>query len=131
MKKGLKILLVDSDSVMIAVIKLFLEKSLPAKSEIATARSCKEALMIFKEKDFDVVVSALLLEKEDKPMDGVVLLKGIKSLKPITPVIAFISTFEENIEEECLEAGFDAYLSKIHPDKLPQIILDSLPQVGG
>jgi len=128
--KAIKVLLVDPDSQMSQLIKALLENCLD-DCAVTTVESGEKALKLFQpKKDYDVVVTALPLNREDEtnPMDSRSLLTGIKSIRAVTPVIFFAASPDSDQEETCIEQGFDDFTDKIHTSELAEKVFNSLPR---
>lgn len=76
--------------------------------EVTTAESAENAISILKERSFDAIVS----DYEMTPMNGVGLLKHLKTSGDATPFILLTGKGGEDIVIEALNAGVDFYLQK-------------------
>lgn len=106
--KQLKILLVEDDPVNQKVIKkMLLEKG----HDIDTAGNGLEALEIFEQRPYDVVLMDIQMPK----MNGVEAIKKLRKMEAKnahTPVIALTAYALQGDREKFLAMGFDDYISK-------------------
>lgn len=103
---GRKILLVEDNEVNRFVARRMLSY---LGAEIVDAVNGADALAIFKEQDFDMVLMDCLMPV----MDGYEAVRRLKEEQHCTvPVVAVTASALKGDEELCLSSGFDAYLSK-------------------
>ena len=83
--------------------------------EITEAKNGKEALNLFKDKDFDLIIMDLKMPV----MDGYQALKELKNISYNKPVIAFTASATQKEKKKVKSAGFDSFITKpISSDKL-------------
>ena len=99
-----KILLVDDEE----IIRLSFKRELQAFYEVSTASSCDEALSILANAHFDMLISDLVMPG----LNGLELLKKIKSSHPETCVIIITGYGETKTVIETLRGGADDFLLK-------------------
>ncbi|MDP3562938.1 MAG: response regulator [Methanoregula sp.] len=102
----ISILLVDDEPAILDIAKLFLEKT--GTIAAVTASSAKDALLLLKKQNFDVIVS----DYEMPEMTGVQLLRELRMHGDHTPFIIFTGKGREQIVVEALNAGATFYLEK-------------------
>ncbi|ACL17964.1 hybrid sensor histidine kinase/response regulator [Methanosphaerula palustris] len=100
------LLLVDDEPTLLEVARLFLERS--GMITVTPAESPGGALALLKETPFDVIVS----DYEMPGMNGIELLKIIRSTGNTIPFIIFTGKGREQIVIEALNQGADFYLQK-------------------
>lgn len=120
----LKVLLVDDSVKNRKLVKLYLEKS---KMEIVEASNGAEALDLFKEHEFDLV----LMDMQMPVMDGYTSVKEIRKWEDSTnhehtPIVALTAFALKGEETKSLEAGCDTHLTK--PIK-KNILMDTLENI--
>lgn len=87
---GYTVLVVDDEEEVVEVVReLFREEGM----EPIGSRSAEEALMIFRKKEIDLVVTDVKMEG----MDGVEMAKEMRDLRPDIPII-FISAYVDSYE---------------------------------
>jgi len=103
-----EVLLVEDNRVNQRVAMKLLER---AGCTVTLANDGSEALEIFAQRDFDVI----LMDCQMPVMDGFVATRKIRELgspKAGTPIIALTANAMKGDREICIEAGMDDYLSK-------------------
>jgi len=100
------LLLVDDEPTLLEVARLFLELS--GEITVTPAESPAEALTLLEKIPFDVIVS----DYEMPGMNGIELLKTIRSSGNSIPFIIFTGKGREQIVIEALNQGADFYLQK-------------------
>ncbi|WP_421908749.1 PocR ligand-binding domain-containing protein [Methanolacinia petrolearia] len=103
---GISLLYVDDEPVLLNMSKLFLEKI--GGFSVTTAGNAKDALKLLSEKPFDAVVS----DYQMSGMDGIGLLKSLRSSGNRIPFIIFTGKRREEVVIEALNEGADFYLQK-------------------
>jgi PAS domain S-box-containing protein len=94
------------------VLKMFVK-------EVISVSSGQEALELFKQRDFDMVVSDISMPK----LDGLELSSKIKSISPDTPIILTTAHSEPENLMKAINSGVDGYLIKpLNPQLLLQKI---------
>jgi len=100
-----RILVVDDEESMCQYLSILLEKE---GYEVGTANSGADALRLMEEKPFDVVMTDIQMPR----MDGIQLLKGIKGIDPLTPVIMLTAFASERSAIDAVNLGAFSYLQK-------------------
>ncbi len=100
------ILFVDDESSLLELGKIYLEKKVDF--QVDTVLSGAEAIDILNKKSYDVIVS----DYEMSGMNGIELLKQIRSQGDETPFIIFTGRSREEVVIEALNAGATYYLQK-------------------
>lgn len=117
MAHDLKILLVEDDSMLQAVLKETLEGF---GCTVDCTSNGREAIDILKAKEFDVIISDIKMPK----MDGISLLETLKSLDIKTPVV-MMTGYSEYKEDQIAHAGGVVLLEKpFTRDKLKELFDD-------
>ncbi len=102
----ISILLVDDEPELLEIEKTFLEKA--GDLQLVLACSAKEALDILDNKDIDVIVSDYMMPG----MDGIELLREIRSAEDNRPFILFTGKGREEVAIEALNLGANRYIQK-------------------
>ena len=119
-KKGitpLKILIVDDNQRVRKMIRKFLEK-LPYSLSITECSDGKEAVVIHKEENPDVILMDIMMEK----MDGIEAIRQIKTSQSKVKIIVVSQLPEQEYKQEAINAGANDYLNKEDLSQLPAII---------
>jgi signal transduction histidine kinase/CheY-like chemotaxis protein len=117
---GLKVLVAEDNAVNMLVTRKFLHRW---DVEIVEAINGQEALAVFKQQDFDL----LLVDLEMPEMDGYELMREIRKTNLHIPAIAFTAAVFENMHQQLTSYGFSDYIQKpfrpeeLH-DKLNEVI---------
>jgi len=104
-KEKMKILLVDDEMSMLALIKRTLEKR---EFTVVTASSGEEALVEFKKGGFDLV----LLDINMEGFNGIQTLKKMKEFNSGALVIMLTGAHDEKIAKKCFALGANNFLTK-------------------
>lgn len=102
----MRVLLVDDETLLRELGKLFLEKS--RDFSVVTAPSGAIALRMLQETQYDVIVSDYMMPE----MDGIEFLKSVRMSWPKVPFIIFTGKGREEIVIEAFNSGADYYLQK-------------------
>ena len=102
----LKVLLVDDEEALTEIAKVFLERDKDLK--VDTSPSAKNALEKLKSDNYDVIVSDYMMPE----MNGIELLKKLKSEDNMTPFILFTGRGREDVAIDALNCGASFYLQK-------------------
>jgi PAS domain S-box-containing protein len=113
----LSALYVDDESVLLDLVKLFLERS--GDIIVHLADSADNALSILKKTDIDVIIS----DYDMPEINGIELLKTIRKNGNQTPFIIFTGKGCEEIVIRALDEGADSYIQKTGD---PKILTDEL-----
>ncbi|MDG6258134.1 MAG: PAS domain S-box protein [Methanomicrobiaceae archaeon] len=103
----IRLLLVDDEPVMLIMTKTFLEKN-NADIECDTCSSAREALEKLAASSYDAIVS----DYEMPEMDGIALLKAVRTCYSELPFILLTGRGREEVVIEALNEGADFYLQK-------------------
>ena len=102
----ISILYVDDEPALLDLGKKFLERG--GMFAIETTPSSKEALTLLKKGDYDGIISDYQMPE----MDGIRLLKKVRSEYPDLPFILFTGKGREEIVIQAFDAGADYYVQK-------------------
>jgi PAS domain S-box-containing protein len=102
----ISVLYVDDEETLLDIGKLFLERSGEIYVEVNT--SAKDALALIEKTRFDAVVADYQMPE----MDGIALLKEVRSRHPELPFILFTGKGREEVVIEAINNGADFYLQK-------------------
>lgn len=117
-----KILVVDDNSMNLAVVKGFLK---PTKVQIDTAESGYACLDMLKENKYDL----LLLDHMMPGMDGIETLEKVREFNKEIPAIALTANYMANGDEFYGSKGFIGYISKpIDANALEKALIDNIPK---
>ncbi len=106
MPDDIHILYVDDEPGLLSLGKIFLERS--GQFIVDTITSAPAALMLQKTKRYDAIISDYQMPE----MDGMELLRKLRSSGNTIPFILFTGRQREEIAAEALEEGADFYLQK-------------------
>ncbi len=103
----LNVLLVEDDPIGRVIVEKLIEKK---GWHVISAKNGEEAIAVFKQKTFDIVV----MDVQMPLMDGYQATKIIRQLETYkhTPIIAVTAYALKGDQEKCLAAGMDGYLTK-------------------
>ena len=99
-------LYVDDDPALLELGKIFLERA--GDIRVDTVVSAPEALIKIRSVPYDIVIS----DYQMPGMDGIALLKIIRSTYPALPFIIFTGKGREDVVIEALNSGADQYIQK-------------------
>lgn len=102
----ISVLYVDDEVMLLDICKVFLERS--GELHVEVTPSATHALDLITSKKFDAVVSDYLMLE----MDGIALLKEVRSRNPDLPFIIFTGKGREEVVIEAINNGADFYLQK-------------------
>jgi len=102
---GSKILIVEDDKKMREALRQIMVRE---KFDVDTASSGEEALKVFKNRDFDLVISDLKLPG----IDGMEVLKAIREFRPETGVIIITAYATIDSAVQAMKQGAEDYISK-------------------
>jgi len=102
----LSVLVIDDENLVLDATRLFLERF--GNMNVQTALSSKDALGILDTNTFDAIVVDYYLPE----INGIQLLKILRSKGDTTPVIIFTGVGRENAAIEALNNGADFFLKK-------------------
>jgi PAS domain S-box-containing protein len=105
-KNKVRTLYVDDEPSLLDVTKLFLERE--GLIHMETAESAELAAVMLSNGTFDVVISDYMMPG----MNGIELLKALRSNGDMTPYIIFTGRGREEVAIEALNNGADFYLQK-------------------
>ncbi|MBR3306477.1 MAG: response regulator [Lachnospiraceae bacterium] len=121
-----RVLVVDDTPVNLTVFTSLLKRT---KININTADSGDEAVVMYKNKDYDVIFLDHMMPEKD----GIETLAEMRALKGTpndeTPIICLTANAVSGMREMYIKAGFDDYITKpIDPDRLESMLLQYLPK---
>jgi PAS domain S-box-containing protein len=102
----ISVLYVDDEPALLDLGKNFLERG--GAFAIETTPSSKEALVLLKKRNYDGIISDYQMPE----MDGIALLKKVRSRYPDLPFILFTGKGREEIVIQAFDAGADYYVQK-------------------
>jgi len=102
----ISLLYVDDEPALLDLAKEFLEQS--DVFDVDIAHSAVEALNILKKRDYEGIISDYQMPE----MDGIELLKSIRSRYPDLPFIIFTGKGREEVVIQAIDAGADYYVQK-------------------
>jgi DNA-binding NarL/FixJ family response regulator len=105
-----RILIVDDHAVVRDGVRRILDKP-PGANAFGEAGTAAEALELVREQDWDVVVLDLSLGGRD----GLEVLKEIRKIRPLLPVLILSMHSEELFARRALKAGAAGYVTKNSP----------------
>ena len=115
-----RILVVDDEESMCQYLSILLEKE---GYEVCTAAGGAEALRLMEERPFDVVMTDIQMPK----MDGIQLLRGLKGIDPLTPIIMLTAYASEKSAIDAVNLGAFSYLQKhCKNDEIKMVIRNAL-----
>ena len=100
-----KFLIVDDNTVNLKIGKRLLARY---DAKVVTATSGRECLDLVKDNHFDMI----FLDHMMPEMDGIAVMKALKNMEDIPPVIALTANSSTGLKSKYLQAGFSDYLSK-------------------
>jgi PAS domain S-box-containing protein len=103
---AVRILLIDDEPALLEIAKTFLQREKGYKVDVSL--SAEEALDILKRDRFDVIISDYYMPG----MNGIELLKKLKSAGDTTPYILFTGRGTEDVAIDALNNGASFYLKK-------------------
>jgi len=110
-----RILVVDDEKDMLALLKRIISEE--TKHEVVTEADPVHALELFKEEDFDLVITDLKMPK----MDGIGLLESIKKVNPDVSVVILTAFATIETAVEAIRKGAYDYITK--PFRRERILL--------
>jgi CheY-like chemotaxis protein len=117
---------VDDNEINLAVFENLLERT---KMQIDTAISGDEAIVLYKQRHYDIIV----LDHMMPDKDGIDTLKEMKELRDTpnthTPAVCFTANAISGMREFYIDACFDDYITKpVNPEELEAMLLKYLPK---
>jgi PAS domain S-box-containing protein len=106
MADGIQVLYIDDEPGLIEIGKIFLENT--GEFSVDTALSASVALDILNKKKYDAIVSDFQMPK----MDGIELLKKVRSFDKNIPFILFTGRGREEVVIDAINNGADFYIQK-------------------
>ena len=109
---GARVMIAEDNPVNMMIARKFLQKW---NLEISEAHNGAQAIEIFREKPFDI----LLVDLEMPEKDGYSVLEEVRKINPTIPVSAFTAASFENMAFVLKEKGFTDYVQKpFKPEEL-------------
>jgi DNA-binding NtrC family response regulator len=99
------VLIVDDDDTLRTTLRKIFEK---AGFQTQTARNAQEAVRIFAEREWDLVLADLKLPRKD----GLSLLDELRELRPDAKVVIMTAYGDQDTQQDALRRGALAYLDK-------------------
>ncbi|HEY9828503.1 MAG TPA: response regulator, partial [Stenomitos sp.] len=123
MDEILKVLVVDDDEVDRMAVQRALSRA-EVQLELFEATNCAQAIQILKSTPMDCV----FLDYRLPDQDGLALIRLIRSLEILSPLVVLTGQGDEQIAVDMMKAGATDYLSKskISPGRLAQILLNAI-----
>ena len=100
-----KILIIDDDTQILELLKMFLENN---DHKVATATTAEKGLALARKQEFDLVLLDIMLPDED----GVTTLINLQKISTNLPVIMITGGNDLAVAEECLSVGAVDYITK-------------------
>lgn len=111
-----RVLIVDDEAISRAISERFLRR---LNAEVDTVESGLQALERVKAQAYDLLIVDLLMPE----MDGLATLRALRATGCTAPIATLTVQSGAEVEMECLEAGFDAFMAKpITMDKLRALL---------
>ena len=104
-RNHISVLYVDDEPALLEIGKKYLERG---GIDVETTISSGEVLVLLQKRDYDGVISDYQMPE----MDGIALLKKIRSRHPNLPFILFTGKGREEIVIQAFDAGADYYVQK-------------------
>jgi len=101
------ILIVDDDPALLEALPPIIRFRL-SHVDSETAHSPEQALRLLSSKHYDAILSDIRLPG----MDGLELLRHIRSLRPATPVVMMTAHGDDTVKQAALQAGAVGFLQK-------------------
>ncbi|MDY6952257.1 MAG: response regulator [Thermodesulfobacteriota bacterium] len=101
-----RILVVDDELDMLMLLRMIIEDN--TDYEVETTNNPSEALKMFSEKDYNLVISDLKMPG----MDGVELFSELIEMKPGTPVIIITAYGSLETADEAMKKGVSDFITK-------------------
>jgi len=101
-----RILVVDDELDMLMLLRMIIEDN--TDYEVETTNNPSEALKLFSEKDYDLVISDLKMPG----MDGVELFTELIEMKPGIPVIIITAYGSLETADEAMKKGVSDFITK-------------------
>jgi len=127
----LSVLVVDDDAALLEAMRVFLSRT--SDVHVQTAQTSHDALSVLSTSRFDAIV----LDYDMPEIDGLEILRIIRSRGDTTPVILFTGVGREHAAIEALNLGADFFVKKgDNPEVVLRTVLDRIEQavegrVGG
>ncbi|MDO8842649.1 PAS domain S-box protein [Methanocalculus sp.] len=106
MPSPISILYVDDEPALLEIGKLFLERM--GEFSVTKSESATDAIRLLSDQRFDAIISDYQMPE----MNGIELLKYLKTIGNTTPFIIFTGKGREEVAIEALNSGADFYLQK-------------------
>jgi DNA-binding NtrC family response regulator len=103
---AVSILVVDDELDMLMLLRMIIEDN--TDYEVETTNNPSEALKMFSEKDYDLVITDLKMPG----MDGVELFDELSEMKPGTPVIIITAYGSLETADEAMKKGVSDFITK-------------------
>ncbi len=114
-----KVLFVDDDLNMHKMVDLFLKNH---DMELTCAKNGRSALILFNKNKYDIIISDIQMPE----MDGLTLLKKIRSSNSIIPFVVVSAYGQEKMSQKALENGANRVINKPFENKILLKIINEL-----
>jgi DNA-binding NtrC family response regulator len=101
-----KILVIDDELDMLMLLRMIIEDN--TDFEVETTNNPSEALKLFSEKDYNLIISDLKMPG----MDGIELFDELREIKPDIPVIIMTAYGSLETSEEAMKKGVADFITK-------------------
>jgi len=119
----LNILVIDDDAALLEALRAYLTHT--ADVHVQTIQTSREALDLLSNSQYDAIV----LDYDMPEIDGLEILKIIRSRGDTTPVILFTGVGREHTAIEALNLGADFFIKKgENPEAMLQTVLERIEQ---
>ena len=101
-----RILVIDDELDMLMLLRMIIEDN--TGFEVETTNNPSEALKLFREKDYNLIISDLKMPG----MDGIELFDELREIKPDIPVIIMTAYGSLETSEEAMKKGVADFITK-------------------
>jgi DNA-binding NtrC family response regulator len=101
-----RILVIDDELDMLMLLRMIIEDN--TDFEVETTNNPSEALKLFSEKDYNLIISDLKMPG----MDGIELFDELREIKPDIPVIIMTAYGSLETSEEAMKKGVADFITK-------------------
>jgi len=115
-----RIFIVDDDP---TILKLLKEMAQNRGYEVETAVNEDDAETKIKKKKYDVVITDMRMKRNDS---GIIVIKMVKEMYPLTPVIVLTAYASIQNVAECMEVGAFSYVEKTEKEDLYNVLFSKV-----
>ncbi len=101
-----QILVIDDEPDMLMLLRMMIEEN--TDYEVQTTNNPSEAIKLFSEKDYDLVITDLKMPG----LDGIELFVEFKSIKPDIPVVMITAYGSTETADEAMKKGIADFITK-------------------